>query len=318
MTTHKITWLLYHEPIDLFLRTAKAFSERIAERTNNRISVEIYTTKEYAEKFTNGIEFDPVSLLVNGHIQMSQVYINELVKEGASDFSALEMPFLFRDHDHCARVLEGEIGQFLFDKMQAKVDVKGLAFTYSGGYRVMATEKNITNSADFVGLEIAVQKNTVFMDTFEAFGCSVTPVDRRAPRESELAIKQTSKNIQTTLPRYKNEADPAVHKYIVNTEHNMYLTSIIIGTDFWQQLSDEDKLAIQETANECARLERKWTLEDAEKIATDTAEQAKLGIQSYKHLSAEDSDKLRQASKPLYDKYRNVFSPGLLDKILLA
>ena len=40
MTTQKIVWLLFHEPVDLFLRTAQAFSEKILDLTEGRIKVE--------------------------------------------------------------------------------------------------------------------------------------------------------------------------------------------------------------------------------------------------------------------------------------
>ena len=143
MTTHKITWLLFHEPIDLFLRTAAAFSKKIAEETNNRISVEVYTTKEYADKFNNGLDFDPLTLIEQGSVQMSQLPVNQLGKWGVMDFFALDMPYLFRDHDHCARVLEGTIGEKLLTDLEQKTPVRGLSFTYSGGYRLMAADKPI-------------------------------------------------------------------------------------------------------------------------------------------------------------------------------
>jgi predicted nucleotidyltransferase len=57
MAERTITWLLYHEPIDLFLRTANAFSKEIAQLTQGRLKVDVYTIKEYADKFKNGAEF---------------------------------------------------------------------------------------------------------------------------------------------------------------------------------------------------------------------------------------------------------------------
>ena len=58
--TRTIRWVLYHEPIDLFIRTAEAFGDEIARLTDGRINVEIYSTTEFAEKFKKGIDVEPL------------------------------------------------------------------------------------------------------------------------------------------------------------------------------------------------------------------------------------------------------------------
>ena len=62
----KIKWLIYHDPIDLFLRTAKAFCEEIKQATNGRIDIEVYTISEYKQNFKNGLGFDPMALINSG------------------------------------------------------------------------------------------------------------------------------------------------------------------------------------------------------------------------------------------------------------
>ena len=39
----KIKWLLFHEPIELFVRTAKDFQKHLNELTNNKFELEIMT-----------------------------------------------------------------------------------------------------------------------------------------------------------------------------------------------------------------------------------------------------------------------------------
>jgi len=108
-STQKIRWLIYHEPIDLFLRTANAFTNEIREATNGRIDIEVYTISEYSKKFKDGVYFDLMALINSGEVQMSQLYVAKLGQQAALDFFALELPFLFKNHDHAARVLEGNI-----------------------------------------------------------------------------------------------------------------------------------------------------------------------------------------------------------------
>ena len=101
----------------------------------------------------------------------------------------------------------------------------------------------------------------------------------------------------------------------IYTKHSMFLTSIVIAKEFWNSLSDQDKIYMKQAAMHSAKLERQWTLEDAQKIADDVSEQRKIGIQSYKEFAPEEMNKLKEVTKPVYEKYRFVFSDGLVDKI---
>jgi TRAP-type C4-dicarboxylate transport system substrate-binding protein len=171
--TQKIRWVIFHEPIDLFLRTANAFTNEIKQATNGRIDIEVYTISEYSKKFKDGVRFDPMALINSGEVQMSQLYVAKLGEARVSDFYALELPFLFKNHDHAARVLEGDIGRTLLGKtLPEKSAIRGLAFTYSGGYRVMASSKQIKTAEDIKGLTIGIKNNPIFADMAEAFGAN--------------------------------------------------------------------------------------------------------------------------------------------------
>jgi TRAP-type C4-dicarboxylate transport system substrate-binding protein len=308
----KITWLLYHEPVDLFLRTANAFAKEIAELTNNRIEIEIYTVSEYSQKFKNGAKIDPVKLIESGEVQMSQLQVNRLAFWHTPDFFALDLPFLFRDHDHASKVLDGEIGQSMLAGLAKKSPVRGLAFTYSGGYRVVAADKEIRTVEDLKDLKIMTRLNPVEADTAEAFGCISTVA---VPED----VKYIESNaVQTTLPRYEAEANSQVHKYVVNTKHSMYLTSIIVSKEFWNGLSLDDQTAMQTAALNSARLERIWSVEDADKISSTVEEQKRLGIQSFSELSDLEIKKLKMLTNKVYEKYSPFFTEGLITSIINA
>lgn len=311
--THKIKWLLYHEPIDLFLRTAEAFRDEIKSLTDGRIDIEIYSTDEYAEKFSNGIKHEPMSLINSGDVQMSQVQVNKIGQNNATDFYALELPFLFRSHDHATSVLEGPIGEKMLESLSSVTKVKGLAFTYSGGYRVIASRKKISCVDDFKGLTMSVSYNPIFADVANAFGCEHVKVD--AEEENRIELNRTVDSVQTTLPRYQAETDATVHAHVVNTNHSMYLTTIIINNDFWDTLSIADQEAMRKAALNSSRQERAWSIEDANKLATDETEQARLGIKSMTALPEAEQNKLKERAKPVYEKYENIFSTGLVDSI---
>ena len=313
----KINWLIYHEPVDLFVRTAKAFAEKIADLTDNRIQIDFFTSTEFNERSPEFFKrvIDPLTLFKSGEVQMGQFTSGQLGKWQAIDFFALDMPFLFDSHEHCARVLEGTVGENLLSYLEKNTPVKGLAFTYSGGYRLIAADKEIKTAEDLKGMSLVTGSNPVFADTAEAFGCEVISINVRDFSE-EAKQARLGNSVQTTLPRYKRDASPEVHKYVTNTKHSMFLTSIVIATDFWNQLSQEDQQAIKTAAMYSSRLERQWTLEESEKISKNQTECEKLGIMSYKEFSNEESQKLKEATKTVYSRYKPLFSEGLIDNIL--
>ena len=318
--TRTIRWVLYHEPVDLFLRTAEAFSKEIARLTDGKINVEIYTISEFANKYKKGVEVEPMAWMQSGDCEMSQIQINDIGSWHSPDFFALELPFLFRDHDHATRALEGPIGMSMLKGLQKNSPAHGLAFTYSGGYRCMAVDREIKTAEDLKGLTVITNKNPISIETAEAFGCIAVPVHIK-DRHNENKLLDTNLNgnnaIETTLPRYEKEAKTPVHTYVSNTKHSMYLTSILIAKDFWNSLSTEEQGYIETAALASSRLERAWSVADAEKIATSQEEQDKLGI-SYSEFSETERDKLKETVEPIYTKYRQFFTPDLVDGIIRA
>lgn len=316
--TRTIRWVLYHEPIDLFIRTAEAFSEEIGRLTNGRINVEIYSTKEFASKFKKGVDVEPLVWMQAGDCEMSQVQISEIANWHSPDFWALELPFLFRDHDHATRALEGPVGQSMLRGLEKTSPARGLAFTYSGGYRCLAVDREINTAEDLKGLTVITNKNPIMIETAEAFGC--TPISVHVKdRHSENKLLTTNLNgnnaIETTLPRYEKEAKTELHTHVVNTKHSMYLTSILIAKEFWNSLSQEDQDLIQQAALHSSRLEREWSVADADKISNSKAEQEKLGIQ-YSEFDQTERAKLESLVQPLYTKYAQFFTPDLVDGII--
>jgi TRAP-type C4-dicarboxylate transport system substrate-binding protein len=120
--TTKIKWVIAHEPLKLFIRAAKDFQDFVnAAQSVEKIEVEVMTLSEYSNKYNNGVQVtkhDLLDLMEQGKIEMSQLYTTWLAEAIDQDMLALDMPFIFADHDHATRVLEGEVGEFLLNKIR--------------------------------------------------------------------------------------------------------------------------------------------------------------------------------------------------------
>ena len=318
--TRKIRWLIAHEPIELFLRTANAFAEKLTELTNNQFEVEIFTPTEYIKTEphcgnTDRGFIDPMISMEAGDLEMSQLHITELAKWHSPEFYALELPFLFRDHDHAARVLEGEIGKDMLTNLKDRSPAQGLAFTYSGGFRVVASESEVRTLDDLKGITFATSTNPVTIDTIEAIGATPEVFEIRDFIKKSQEEGHSSSALETTIPRYLASHAVTGKKCIANTKHSLFLTSVIVSNTFWASLDADTKQKFQEAATYASRLERKWSVEDAETFAATTEKHVELGV-TYTELAAEETEKFKQLVQPIYDKYTEFFTPGLVDGII--
>jgi TRAP-type C4-dicarboxylate transport system substrate-binding protein len=317
----KIRWLIAHEPVQLFLRTAEAFREKIAELTDGKFEVEIYTSSEYEKQFKNSVlkdsttdRVDPMSMLDNGELEMSQLHITELARWHSPEFWALEMPFIFRDHDHAARVLEGDIGKKMLNGLVDKSPARGLAFTYSGGFRCMASDVEIKSLEDLKGLKFAASRNPITIDMIEAIGAvpEIFVIKDYANREKIEGLKAAA--LDTTIPRYLAQFQNTNKTYLTNTKHSLFLTSIIVGNKFWDSLDADTQVKFNEACQYASRLERQWSVEEAEEFAAK-GNHTDIGV-TYSEFDQQETEKFKTLVNPLYNKYREFFYPGLIDGII--
>jgi TRAP-type C4-dicarboxylate transport system substrate-binding protein len=313
----KIRWVLDHKPIELFVRTAQAFDKKIRELTNDTVQVEIYTSKEFSEKFFNGepLPLNPITVVDSGDAEVTQVETQWVGAAFNPDYFALEMPYLFTNHDHATRVLDGQIGKNLLNQLESVSNSKGLAFTYSGGYRVFASKQPIMNAEDFKQITCVGNFNPVRVDTVKALGCNVVPFSPSDLNRANLVGSVGT--VETTLPRYEHEAYDQGCTNISATDHSMFLTTILINKNFFASLTAEQQAAMQIASDHVSKLERQWTVSEAEEIQADTEMHARKGIQFHKFADNEVA-KLKDMVKPVYEKYRTVFTPRLIDDMIAA
>lgn len=306
-----IRWVLAHEPIELFVRAAQVFADEVNSKAPDEINIEVLTLSEYSNKYNNGVavtKHDLVQLLDQGNIEMSQTYTITLGKVN-KDFFALDLPFLFSDHAHASRVFEGPIGKQLLDSLEQSVGVKGLAFTYSGGFRILPGNKQISTIEDLKGVSVRTSHSPVAIDTFLAMGATVFPMELE-----ELTDKLQDSSIEigeSTYPRVYALGQDKVSKFVNHTEHSLFLTSILISTKFWNELTPELQTIISDAAVNAARHERDLSIEDVkltrEKCVAD-------GI-TLVDLSEEERNKFKQNTQAVYEKYKMFFTEDLIENI---
>lgn len=311
----KLTWVLAHEPYDLFIKAARQFSADVAEGTKGRYEIEVvdlsgWNARSDDKISTHAADREKVVGLVNsGAIDMATVYVNTL---GSVDNNlwVLSMPFLFDGHESAERVIDGAIGRELFDSLAAKSNIKGLAFTYSGGFRMIPSRTAIESIEDFYDLTIRTSKNPVAIDTFRAIGAN--PVSMLIDQFRDAMNSQEVQAGETTYPRFFSMGHHEQARFINHTEHSLFLTSIVTNQKVWNDMDADIQAVFADAAVRAAKIERAESLAD---IAVTQARARDMGIETVV-MSDKERGRFADATRKIYSKYDTFFADDLLARIV--
>ena len=309
-----IKWVLAHEPIDIFIRAAEKFAEVVEAKAPGQVNIEVLTLNEYSNKYNHGEKITKHNLLDimdAGAIEMSQMYTYVLSKYN-QDLDALDLPFLFRDHAHAARVFEGEVGENLLAGYTRNSNIQGMAFTYSGGFMNMPMNREVTSLSEMAGVKVRVSNSPVAAATWTALGAE--PIVMDVERVAEGIRDGDIDGGESSWPRIYACQQNEVAESILEPNHRLLLTNIIINKNFLAGLSTELQAVLKEAALEAGRFERAVAVAEVEPTK---ARCERDGIRVIKFSDA-DQELFRKTTKKVYEKFANTFTPGLVNKIQLA
>jgi tripartite ATP-independent transporter DctP family solute receptor len=233
-------------------------AEKAEEKSDGKMIVQVYPNQQL------GTERELVELLQIGSLAMTKV--STAAMEGfAPEIKILGQPYLFRDDEQQARVLEGPIGKQLLAAGE-KYWLKGLCF-YDGGKRSFYTkEKPVLVPEDIEGLKIRVMESPTAVNMVQSFGGSPTPVSFG---ELYTALQQgIVDGAENNPPSFVTSRHYEVCKYYSLNEHTAIPDMMIVSTKVWDRLSEEERKWLQEAADESAVYQYKlWKESVAESMA---------------------------------------------------
>jgi TRAP-type C4-dicarboxylate transport system substrate-binding protein len=309
-----IKWVIAHEPIGLFLKVAERFAKEVNEKTNGLFNIEVLSLSDYATKYNDGkaiTKYDLMDLINSGAIEMSHIYTTWL-GDYNKDMHALDLPFIFKDHAHADRVLEGSIGRELLAGVSANSNIKGLAFTYSGGYRVVPANFKADTVDSWKGRKVRTSRSPVAVDTFKLLGAE--PMDHISLEAmNEYADKGEIEAGESTYVRIFPLDQYKSFKVVNDTAHSLFLTSIIVNQEFFAGFDADVQEILSVAAFNAARTERRESVADIPNILAECEEK---GVEVVRMNDAETA-KFKATTAPVYEKFADYFTPGLVQKIQL-
>ncbi|MBV8170229.1 MAG: TRAP transporter substrate-binding protein DctP, partial [Alphaproteobacteria bacterium] len=139
--------------------------KKLEAATQGRISVQMYAAMQL------GGEKEAIEQAQVGALQMARVSVGALGPV-VDDVNVFNLPFLFRNTAHMQKVIDGEIGQELLDKVTNNPNTKlvGLCWMDAGARNMYDTKKSIKSIDDLKGQKMRVMGNPMFVDMMNALG----------------------------------------------------------------------------------------------------------------------------------------------------
>lgn len=193
-----------------------------------------------------GSEREALELLQIGSIAMTKVSASAL-SNFAPEYQITVIPYLFRDSEHLFKNLEGEVGKQLLESGTEYL-LRGICFYDAGARSFYTKDKAVHSPDDLKGLKLRVQNDQMSVDMANTLGASATPM---AFGELYTALQQNVVDgAENNIPSFVSSNHFEVCKYYIFDEHTMVPDVVIIGTKFWDLLSDEEKGWLEDAAKE--------------------------------------------------------------------
>jgi tripartite ATP-independent transporter DctP family solute receptor len=251
-----------------------------------------------------GSETDIANGGVNGSIEMILVGCGEIGKR-YTPLLIMDGPFLFSGYEHARKVLDGPIGQELWEGCLKATGLRHLRANYYGS-RNVTTKKAINSPADLRGMKIRAPEQPINVAIVRAMGANPTPM---ALSEVYLALQQNVVDGQENpIPTIYTQKFYEVQSHISLTQHMTQFPTLFIGDSLYQGFAPELKKALDDAVKEVGPGIDKAVLDDEDKLLSEMQSKGMTVIRP-------DIDAFVKATAGVYKEFEKNWGPDLYNKI---
>ncbi|EJO28805.1 TRAP transporter substrate-binding protein [Achromobacter marplatensis] len=224
------------------------------------------------------------------------------------EFGVFDLPFLFNSEKEADAVLDGQLGQDLLKKLEAR-GLVGLVY-WENGFRNMTNSKRpISRAEDMQGIKLRVMQNQIALGVFNTLGANAVPMPF-----SELFTALETRTVdgqENPITTIQSSKFYEVQPYLTISRHVYTPWVVLASKKWWDTLSPDEQKLIRQAAAASRDFERKDSRADSAKAMT-TLEQAGMKINT---ISPEEVARMRQKVQPVVDKYTQELGPELIKQL---
>jgi C4-dicarboxylate-binding protein DctP len=276
------------------------FKELAEQYTNGKAKVEVYPNSQL---FKDKEEIEALQL---GSVQMLAPSTAKFAPLGAKEFEALDLPWLFKDDETYANAMKGEVGKWLFNKLESK-GISGLAY-WDNGFHMTSANRPLLMPADFQGLKIRISGSKIADQYFRELG-SIPQI---------MAFSEVYQALQTgvvdgcenTPSNYLTQKFHEVQKHITVSYHAHLQYAVVVNSKFWNGLPADIRVQLDKAMAEATA----YTNSIARKENEDALAEIKASGKTTLHYLTDDQRKAWQvAMAPTYKWAKGRVGGDVLD-----
>ncbi|WP_352415740.1 sialic acid TRAP transporter substrate-binding protein SiaP [Oscillibacter ruminantium] len=231
-------------PTDAHGAAQKVFKEKLEEISGGNMTVECYDS---GTLYGQDTETDAVK---NGDVDMIYSSASWLT-DGSPWVSMFTAGYVFQSYDHMTKVLNGDIGKEVFQKIADEQGILPLGAYYLGTRQISLSEdRAITTPDDLKGVNLRMPNSDAWVFLGKAMGANPTAI---AFNDLYLALQTGTVDGQDNpLPTVQSAKFYEVQKSISLTNHLVDSVWPTMNVNTWNSLTDTQKGWVME-AIEAAR-----------------------------------------------------------------
>lgn len=282
--------------------TAEYFKSLIEERTDGRYTVEIHPN------FELGSLTESVQMIKSGDVQLSGVCLGSYY---ADELAIVDLPNAVPTIEDAYRLYtESEFRPYIEEALRKEnIEMLDFGAVY---FREMTSNVEIHSADDIKGINIRTLENPYHTEYWKALGANPSPL---AWAETYISLQQHLVDAQENpLDSIVGGKLYEVQKYVINTNHIIYTSPVLVNGDFFNSLSAEDQEIFRQAGKETEAYVYSYAREQESKLAQELKDNGMEFIDLDDATLAE----LKNRASSVYDSVRKQVGDDTMDSFLAA
>jgi len=224
-------------PEDHHTQAIHVFADEVERLTGGSVKVEVFDSASLYDQTTEQ------TALLRGDLAMAYVS-SQWLAERVPAASILTVPYMIQDIDHLYAVMDGRVGQEIFQLAVEQAEVRPITTLILGTRNLNLVDlgRRVMTPEDLAGVKLRVPDSPAWVRMGEALGANPTPI---AFNEIYLALQTGTVDGQDNpCSLTRNGAFHEVSASYVLTGHVVNDVWPAISEKWWQQLSPTQQQAV--------------------------------------------------------------------------
>ncbi len=266
------------------------FKEVLEAETGGAVELQIFPNAQL------GSEEEASQMVKLGLIAASASSTAGGLSTSVPEAELFNLPFIFRDLDHCYRVLDGPTGQWLAGIVEEKLNCVVLGYWFSGIRNVWNSKRPIMTPDDLRGIKIRVMSSPILIESFNTLGAQATPLafgELYSALQTGVVDGAETDHLDLLYEKFHE-----VTKYVSYTNHMFLVIALIFSKKIYDRLPPHIQEAVRKAGEASVATER---------AAMDTLTESAFLELKGKGLTFFDVDRdiFREKVEPVYRKNAN-------------